>query len=50
MFKYFCIYANVFTFKEAVARVYKYNTKKNKSYLSSVALSGMPVVNFSILF
>ena len=50
IFKDFCIYTNLFTFKKAVARVYKHITKKNKIYSSSMASGNMHVVNLLILF
>lgn len=46
IFKKFCLYTKLFTFKDTVVRVYKHVTKKNKIYLSCMVSGGMFVVSF----
>lgn len=48
--KDFCVYINLFTFKEVVVRVYKRVIKKNKIYFLFMFLGGMYVSSLLVLF
>lgn len=48
--KDFCVYINLFMFKEVVVRVYKCVIKKNKIYFLFMFLGGMYVSSLLVLF